>query len=467
TATFFLLDKATNPSNRQKEWDYITRFCNQINKELEGITEDFIMKLSEQVKTKVIELLYSWSVVLPDEAKIIEAYQLLKKQDSFITNINIDFYRNITYFISTLIPSPKHTNPVFDNEEKTKNFLKVKIIEVLQEAKRIIKNMDVAVNNSVTLLNEMRSHFKRDESTQEGKELLNVRHLTFRCGLDVVTATDDDDSALGDILHASDDLSRVINSYKRIVEGQTIMIDLPGSTASECTTDRTSPEILINLADLDSGTPSPLKNVLTSPQHSDSLPADLLTLTPLVGAYSAPLNPVISTQSCKDFAMLNLDKARSFNYGSNSELRAAEENIHPALTAFCLPAGITPVPSALTSAKPQSFALDSPLFRSLSPTLPTSQSPSGSDISLTSVFVPLEAIKPTPVLVRNVVLQAAVPLLEPLHAPSSITQIVLLDNPLKEKVRMRYKLTFILGDRQVTESEEIDKFPPVERWGHL
>uniref|UniRef100_A0A8C1TK71 Golgi associated, gamma adaptin ear containing, ARF binding protein 3a n=1 Tax=Cyprinus carpio TaxID=7962 RepID=A0A8C1TK71_CYPCA len=449
-------------------------------------------RLSEQVKTKVIELLYSWSVVLPDEAKIIEAYQLLKKQDSFITNRNIDFYRNITYFISTLIPSPKHKNPVFDNEEKTKNFLKVKIIEVLQEAKRIIKNMDVAVqqevshrvsileevNNSVTLLNEMRSHFKRDESTQEGKELLNVRHLTFRCGLD----TDDDDSALGDILHAIDDLSRVINSYKRIVEGQTIMIDLPGSTASECTTDRTSPEILINLADLDSGTPSPLKNVLTSPQHSDSLPADLLTLTPLVGAYNQWISSQVRIQecwtyklnmprksqppaseatsifinslqqSCKDFAMLNLDKARAFNYGSKlvvRELRAAEENIHPALTAFCLPAGITPVPSALTSAKPRSFALDSPLFRSLSPTLPTSQSPSGSDISLTSVFVPLEAIKPTPVLVRNVVLQAAVPKVR------------------GTELRMRYKLTFILGDRQVTESEEIDKFPPVERWGHL
>lgn len=38
---------------------------------------------------------------------------------------------------------------------------------------------------------------------------------------------------------------------------------------------------------------------------------------------------------------------------------------------------------------------------------------------------------------------------------------------LQEKVRMRYKLTFILGDQQVTESGEIDKFPPVERWGHL
>ncbi len=33
---FFLVDKATNPSNRQEEWEYIIGFCDQINKELEG-----------------------------------------------------------------------------------------------------------------------------------------------------------------------------------------------------------------------------------------------------------------------------------------------------------------------------------------------------------------------------------------------------------------------------------------------
>uniref|UniRef100_A0A673L3S6 ADP-ribosylation factor-binding protein GGA3-like n=1 Tax=Sinocyclocheilus rhinocerous TaxID=307959 RepID=A0A673L3S6_9TELE len=30
------LNKATNPSNRQEEWEYIIGFCDQINKELEG-----------------------------------------------------------------------------------------------------------------------------------------------------------------------------------------------------------------------------------------------------------------------------------------------------------------------------------------------------------------------------------------------------------------------------------------------
>ena len=37
-------------------------------------------KVSERVKTKVIEMLYSWTVSLPDEAKICEAYQMLKTQ---------------------------------------------------------------------------------------------------------------------------------------------------------------------------------------------------------------------------------------------------------------------------------------------------------------------------------------------------------------------------------------------------
>lgn len=57
-------------------------------------------RVSERVKTKVIELLYSWSVALPDEAKITEAYQMLKKQGAFITNINICIYMNLTYLFS-------------------------------------------------------------------------------------------------------------------------------------------------------------------------------------------------------------------------------------------------------------------------------------------------------------------------------------------------------------------------------
>lgn len=42
--------------------------------------------MSEKVKTKVIEVLYSWTVSLPDEAKICEAYQMLKSQGETTTS---------------------------------------------------------------------------------------------------------------------------------------------------------------------------------------------------------------------------------------------------------------------------------------------------------------------------------------------------------------------------------------------
>lgn len=181
--------------------------------------------------------------------------------------------------------------------------------------------------------------------------------------------------------------------------------------------------------------------------------------------------------------------------------------------------GLTPPPA-------KSQADDSPLLRSLSPILPLSQaSPGkGQEVSLANVFVPLDAIKPSqvcpvtaydkngvrvllhfatdcpagrpdvlvmvasmlntaPLPVRNIALQAAVPKtmkvrlqapsgtelapFNPILPPAAITQVMLLANPLKEKVRMRYKLTFMLGEQPHTEVGEVNEFPPADRWGAL
>lgn len=35
---------------------------------------------AEKVKMKIVEMLYSWTVAFPNEAKIGEAYQTLKRQ---------------------------------------------------------------------------------------------------------------------------------------------------------------------------------------------------------------------------------------------------------------------------------------------------------------------------------------------------------------------------------------------------
>lgn len=146
------------------------------------------------------------------------------------------------------------------------------------------------------------------------------------------------------------------------------------------------------------------------------------------------------------------------------------------------------------------------------------------EISLANVHVPLESIKPSsalpvtaydkngfrillhfarecppgrsdvlvvvvsmlntaPLPVKNIVLQAAVPKsmkvklqppsgtelspFNPIQPPAAITQVMLLANPTKEKVRLRYRLSFTLGDQPSTEVGEVDQFPPVEQWGNL
>ncbi len=40
--------------------------------------------VSEKVKNKIIEMLYSWTVVFPNEAKIADAYQTLKRQGEML-----------------------------------------------------------------------------------------------------------------------------------------------------------------------------------------------------------------------------------------------------------------------------------------------------------------------------------------------------------------------------------------------
>uniref|UniRef100_A0A4W5MKY1 Golgi associated, gamma adaptin ear containing, ARF binding protein 3a n=1 Tax=Hucho hucho TaxID=62062 RepID=A0A4W5MKY1_9TELE len=437
------LNKATNPSNRQEDWEYIIGFCDQINKELEGpqiavrllahkiqspqeweaiqalMVLEACMKncgkrfhnevgkfrflnelikvvspkylgdrVSEVVKKRVVDMLFSWTLSLPDEAKISEAYQMLKKQG--IVTVDPEVPLDKTLMLS---PPSRPKNPVFENEEKSKRLaelLKSKKAEDLQEANRLIKNMvkedEVRlqraskrsstleeVNNSVKLLNEMLSHFSRDQSTDGDKELIKelygdcdkLRGTVFK----LATETEDNDSSLGDILQASDDLSRVINSYKRIVEGQTVngeMEPLGLSTTTQC------------------------KNMRLCP----------------VTAYD------------KDGVRVLLH-----------------------------------------------FATDCP--------------PGRPDVLVMVVSM----LNTAPLPVRNIVLQAAVPKsmkvrlqppsgtdlvpFNPIFPPAAITQVMLLANPLMEKVRMRYKLTFTLGEQQCTETGEVDQFPPAEIRGAL
>uniref|UniRef100_A0A8B9V2H2 Golgi associated, gamma adaptin ear containing, ARF binding protein 3 n=1 Tax=Anas zonorhyncha TaxID=75864 RepID=A0A8B9V2H2_9AVES len=366
-------NKATNPSNRQEDWEYIIGFCDQINKELEGpqiavrllahkiqspqeweavqaltvleacmkncgrrfhnevgkfrflnelikvVSPKYLGdRVSEKVKTKVIELLYSWTVALPEESKIKDAYYMLKRQ-------GIVMFDPVIPADKTLIPSPppRPKNPVFDDEEKSKVYIlhdfqmmpavvmlwtftgkltfHVSVYTLKDEARiqKVTKRMHTLeeVNNNVKLLNEMLVHYSKEESSEADRELM--KELYERCEtkrrtlFKLASETEDNDSSLGDILQASDNLSRVINSYKKIIEGQVINgeVDLPVTSAVEGSNSTSNLNTLIDLAGLDvSGTPPP--------------PMPPTTLTPAPPAAPAPAEIPILPPPPQTFAQL-------------------------------------------------------------------------------------------------------------------------------------------------------------------
>ncbi|XP_052407007.1 ADP-ribosylation factor-binding protein GGA3-like isoform X1 [Carassius gibelio] len=682
------LNKATHPTNRQEDWEYIIGFCDQINKELEGpqiavrllvhkihsqewealqalTVLEACMKncgrrfhneisryrflnelikvvspkymgdsVSDKVKNKVIEMLYSWTVVFPNEAKIADAYQTLKRQGLVTSDPELTVDKSL---ISSPPTRPK--NPVFDNEDMGKllaELLRSKNPEDLQEANRLIKNMvkedEVRVqkmakrnntleevDNNVKLLSEMLGHYDRERSSDADREL--IKELYERCdklrrtAFKLATEAEDNDSSLGDILKANDDLSRVISSYKRIVEGQADAgegEDLRPAASEGCETTGT----LIDLAGLDEPSPPPTVappplppqvpsanptaspipvlpppprrlagaqgSQTSSPNHKPPeqqtslslLDDELLSLglndppsvpnrqklddpsgqwtssqapdlgLDLFGSISAPTThtpaqtshtPAVS-QGLQDLSMLDFGGGKSSGSGLTGiaggtfgisggvmcPTAAPLQSISPFVSAA--------VPGSPAVARAQAVtggsAPGSPFFQPFSsPSHSLQSSPArSSEPSLSNLNVPLESIRPSRVLpvtlydkdgvrvlmhfamdcppgrpdvlvmvvslintaplpVRNIVLQAAVPKsmrvklqppsgaeiapFNPILPPASITQVMLLANPLKERVRLRYKLAYLLGERQYSEVGELDQFPPADRWGSL
>uniref|UniRef100_A0A8D1VGN9 MIF4G domain containing n=1 Tax=Sus scrofa TaxID=9823 RepID=A0A8D1VGN9_PIG len=615
-------------------------------------------RVSEKVKTKVIELLYSWTLALAEESKIKDAYHMLKRQGIVQSDPLLPVDR-------TLIPSPppRPKNPVFDDEEKSKllaKLLKSKNPDDLQEANKLIKSMvkeDEAriqkvtkrlhtleeVSNNVKLLSEMLLHYSQEDSSEADKELMkelfdrceNKRRALFK----LASETEDNDNTLGDILQASDNLSRVINSYKTVVEGQVINGEVATSALpdSEGNNPSTHQATLIDLAESDapsSSSPAPLaptsiptlppppqasapgRSHLSSqaevpPGPNSTSPAlclldeellclgltdpaptappresagssqwplfqnqqsdlDFFSSKPGLGARSPSDGPLLqpsaaptgNSQAPGAAASVPASSAGPFLFSAGlaptaapkaeptapghqgsalgnstlhqldaldqllEEAKMTSGLVKPGSSSFFPGAAASPLLPASTSARPLlpfSTGPGSPLFQP--PAFQPQGSPmEGPELSLASVHVPLESIKPSsalpvtaydkngfrilfhfakecppgrpdvlvvvvsmlntaPLPIKSIVLQAAVPKsmkvklqppsgtelspFSPIQPPAAITQVMLLANPLKEKARLRYRLTFTLGEQLSTEVGEVDQFPPVEQWGNL
>uniref|UniRef100_A0A8C7PD93 ADP-ribosylation factor-binding protein GGA1 n=1 Tax=Oncorhynchus mykiss TaxID=8022 RepID=A0A8C7PD93_ONCMY len=588
------VNKATNPLNKEADWDSIQGFCEQLNNEPEGpqlatrllahkiqspqeweamqalmvlemcmkncgkrfhnevgkfrFLNELIKVVSpkylgtrapEPVKKKVLEVMFSWTVGLPDEPKIADAYQMLKKQGIVKQDPVLPD--------EPLPPPPPRTKSViFEDEEKSKMLSRLlnsthpedlraanKLIkEMVQEDQKRMEKVSKRVNaiqevkESVGLLTQLLGDYSKESSSQSNQELIKdlyqscekMRPTLFRLASD----TEDNDEALADILQANDSLTQVINLYRQLVKGEEVNGD---STA------------MPTLPGLNDVTP----NSTHTPQSGDwnyfqcfdsvepvvpAVPTATVLLPAVTPIPQAPSGgaPAASPKALDELDLLgktllhqslppgtqhvNWDKLQS-----RPTLRDLQTKSSTNTTSTSTPSPVLAFPSE----QPGSL-LDS--LPSPGPPTPVPQN----DISLANVTVPLESIKPSsllpvtvfdkhslrvlfhfardsppsrpdvlvviismlssaPIPVTNIRFQSAVPKVmkvklqppsgtelpafNPILPPAAITQVLLLANPHKEMVRLRYKLTFDLGEESHDESGDVEQFPPPDTWGNL
>ncbi|XP_061893420.1 ADP-ribosylation factor-binding protein GGA1-like isoform X1 [Entelurus aequoreus] len=346
------INRATNPLNRDTDWNSINAFCEQLNNDLEGpqlatrllahkiqspqeweamqallvletcmkncgkrfhnevgkfrFLNELIKVVSpkylgsrspEPVKKKVLELIYSWTLGLPDEAKISDAYQMLKKQGILKQD------PQLPPDLLPSLPPPRPKNAIFEDEEKSKMLSRLlnsshpedlkaanKLIkEMVQEdqkrAEKVSKRVSAIqeVNESVSLLTQLLQDYDSTATSQSNFELLQdlyqrcekMRPTLFRLASD----TEDNDEALGEfcqeilspkqlepwifislmlahstaeILQANDSLTHVINLYKQQVKGEVVN----GNNALN-TQKQTGGTALLDLSGLDTSPQSP------------------------------------------------------------------------------------------------------------------------------------------------------------------------------------------------------------------
>ncbi|XP_055954737.1 ADP-ribosylation factor-binding protein GGA1 isoform X2 [Patella vulgata] len=635
-----LLNRATNPAVRELDMDHVMAFCEQVNKELEGpqisvrllahkiqspqereaeyalatleacvrncgqyfhqeigkfrflnevikvISPKYLgNRTSEKIKKKCIEILYSWKLGLPQEAKIAEAYSMLKSQGIVKADPSyID--KQITYAAPA---KPRRAD--FEDEEKAKmlnRLLKSKNPEDLQAANRLIKNMvkeDViksekiskrinelqTIGNNVQLLQEMIQNYSSQSSASVDKEMMKelyeslekLRPNLFRLASD----TDEkDNDGINDILQANDSVMKVMSLYKTKVEGVRDERGISGSSDDKAANSNSS--AMSELNDIFNMAAQPPAVPPTIPQTTVNTSQSLFNTNPTLAmgmfsplnqpammahqqqnqqqrpAFGAPVqNPSMGLQRFPSpFASMNTSTQLSSqpqktdqqkpvmpdldmigqsllqqNLG-NKELTTTQKGGTSNMTLNQL-SNLKTTTSSQSQPQPSLLDLSNPVT-SFSGTATTNGLTMGSPSKtveiqpLTDIFVPLESIKPgehQPVTVldknnlkilihigkdrprpdvsvmvistlstssspiRNYVFQAAVPKVmkvklqppsantlpayNPILPPTAITQIMLLANPKKEKVRLKFKLTYSSDDQTQTEMGEVDTLP--------
>ena len=219
---------------------FLNEFIVLLSKKYEGDTTP------ENVKERIIDIMYTWYVNLPNESKIHEVYKVLKHEGVITSDpVNNQKKAKATDASSIRADDTGGVNEAaatpFEDKDKSellKHLLSSGDAEDLDSANQLIKTMvreeeerldGVAkkyevlelVKNNVLLLNEMLASYNA-ETAGDSVDIINELHekcLSLRPELFRLASSniDDDNETVAEILTASDDLTQVIELYKDVV----------------------------------------------------------------------------------------------------------------------------------------------------------------------------------------------------------------------------------------------------------
>ncbi|XP_032303469.1 ADP-ribosylation factor-binding protein GGA2 isoform X2 [Coturnix japonica] len=519
---------------------------------------------SEKVKSRVTEIIFSWTVWFPQEVKIRDAYQMLKKQGIVKEDPKLPEDKILPP------PSPRPQNSIFDtDEEKSKllaRLLKSNHAEDLQAANRLIKSMIKEeqeksakvsrrentiseVSENVKRMDELLEGYKRQELPKSDHETLQslfqrcekLRPLLFRLASETV----DDDEALAELLKANDRLTQVLGRYRQTVGshedggGECSASSTSDTPAHRMTPRRMKSYTLIDFSELEAMSQSPadqFSDITSASRHSSTTSACLLEeelksldLSDSLVLQEPPPDFGFSEAAVHNGYSKNGSAVEPLELEESWEGSCSEKIVFQGLVQRSPPPRTKILSSDLSPKKlpfpdlPNSSMAD-PSFSSLGYKLKPAASlhPASNDASLANLFVPLISITPSSICpltvydkdgfkamlhfsrdpapgrpdvlvmvlsmlstsaqpIQDIVFQAAVPktmkiklqpasgselpAFSPLLPPAVVSQVLLLANPHKDPIRLKYKLAFRHGVQPVSEEGEVTGFPGAELWG--